>query len=115
MSSLAIKLYNEREDKQDNAAPLLKAIFGEAYNADAEANELLTEALMELDESGPFGLLQRYYVEEYFLHGKSREQIGQEIADNMDLLLLDLERSSIRFLRRPAQSRALSRHLRRRG
>ena len=112
MSMLAIKLFNEREEKEDNVGPLLRAIYGEERNASEEAAVFLDKALMELDESNPFGLLQRYFVEEYFFHGKSKEQIGQEIADNMALLLNDLEHNSIRFLRRAPQVRELSRHLR---
>jgi hypothetical protein len=112
MSALAITLFENREDKNDHYQPLVRAIFPEAeYDSALDENREFTAAvqdvLCELNESNPFGALQWYFVEEYFLHGKSKEEIGKEIAENMDLLLKDLEISAIRFLRRPAQSRML--------
>ena len=120
MSDLAVKLYEESEKNEpvrEDYLPLLRAIFGAkefdpALNDNTDFADEVSDVLMELDDNGPFGLLQRYFVEEYFLHGKSKDEIGKEIAANMELLLQDLERSAIRFLRHPNQSRPLLTYIR---
>lgn len=120
MSDLAVKLYEESEKNEpvrEDYLPLLCAVFGAdefdpALNQNADFADEVSDVLMELDDNGPFGLLQRYYVEEHFLHGKSKADIGKEIANNMELLLQDLERSAIRFLRHPDQSRPLLTYIR---
>lgn len=120
MSDLAVKLYEESEKNEsvrEDYLPLLCAIFGAnefdpALNDNTDFADEVSDVLMELDDNGPFGLLQRYFVEEYFLHGKSKDEIGKEIAANMELLLQDLERSAIRFLRHPDQSRPLLTYIR---
>ena len=109
---LAIKLFEERESQKENYLPLLAAIFGSkeydpSLNENGEFAAAVQEMLYAMDESSEFGLLQRYFVEEYFLHGKSKEEIGKEIAAGMDRLLADLETSSIRFLRNPKQAKPL--------
>ena len=112
MSKLAVKLFEEREEKKENYLPLLNAVFGKneydpALNENSEFAAEVQESLYALDQSGAFGLLQRYFVEEYFLHGKSKEEIGKEIAANMELLLSDLENTAIRFLRHPERAKPL--------
>ena len=116
MSKLAVKLFEEQENKKENYLPLVKAIFGnKEYDASLNENKVFIadarEALFALDESGAFGMLQRYFAEEYFLHGKSKEEIGKKIAENMDLLLADLETTSVRFLCHPEQAKALAKHI----
>ena len=116
MSKLAVKLFEERETAKENYLPLVSAVFGEgiydpALNENAEFTANTQDALCALGENGSFGLLQRYFAEEYFLHGKSKEEIGKEIAENMDLLLADLETAAIRFLRRPEQAKELAKYI----
>lgn len=122
MSKLAVKLVAERANKErkvphmDNYLPLLCALFGEgtydpSLNKNANFQIEVEKALLELGESGTFGMLQHYFVEEYFLRGKPKEEIGKEIAAHMDLLLSDLETAAIRFLRRPEQANVLKPHL----
>ena len=120
MSDLAVKLYEESEKNEpvrEDYLPLLCAVFGAdefdpALNDNTDFADEVSDVLMELDDNGPLGLLQRYFVEEYFLHGKSKDEIGKEIAANMELLLKDLERSAIRFLRHPDRSRPLLTYIR---
>lgn len=112
MSKLAVKLFEEREEKKENYLPLIQAIFAESeydstLNENKEFTTAVQEVLCQLNESNPFGALQRYFVEEYFLHGKSKEEIDMEIAANMELLLSDLENTAIRFLRHPKQAKPL--------
>ena len=112
MSKLAVKLYEKRDAAMENYVPLVNAVFGEgAYDpgltGNAEYTAKAQEALYALGESGAFGMLQRYYAEEYFLHGKSKEEIGKEIAENIDLLLSDLETAAVRFLRHPEHAKLL--------
>ena len=116
MSKLAVKLFDEKDFGKENYLPLVSAVFGEGTydsnlneNADFTANA--QDALCALGESGVFGMLQRYFAEEYFLRGKSKEEIGKEIAENMDLLLEDLETAAIRFLRRPEQAKELAKYI----
>lgn len=115
MSKLAVKLFEERENQNKDYLPLLQALFGKecdpALNENKEFCDAVQDVLCQLNESNPFGALQWYFVEEYFLHGKSKEEIGKEIAKNMDLLLSDLEAAAIRFLRRPEQASTLKLHL----
>lgn len=115
MSVLAIKLFEER-DKQSAAPadylPFVRALFGDkewdpGINEDPAVAEAVEDALCALNESNPTGALQWYFMEEYYLHGKSREQIGKEIAENMELLLRDLETEAIRFLRHPVNGKSL--------
>ena len=123
MSKLAVQLYKERGKSgrkgpvMDDYLPLLNAIFGmgeydPALNKDAHFQIEVEYALMKLGDSTPYGLLQQYFVEEYFLQGKSKEEIGKEIAANMDLLLSDLESSAIRFLRHPERAKPLLPYIR---
>lgn len=117
MSKLAVKLFEEREEKKENYLPLLNAVFGmneydPALNENPEFAEDVENALYALDQSGAFGLLQRYFVEEYFLQGKAKEEIGKEITAHMDLLLNDLEVSAIRFLRHPERAKPLLPYIR---
>ncbi len=118
MSKLAVKLVEERANKEqkvphmDNYLPLLCALFGEgtydpSLNKNANFQIEVEKALLELGESGAFGMLQHYFVEEYFLQGKTKEAIGKEIAEHMDLLLSDLENTAIRFLRHPERAKPL--------
>lgn len=120
MSDLAVKLYEEKEKNEpvrEDYLPLLRAVFGAdefdpALNDNTDFADEVSDVLMELDDNGPFGLLQRYFVEEYFLHGKSKADIGNEIATNMELLLKDLENSAIRFLRHPQRTKPLLTYIR---
>ena len=118
MSKLAVELFEERENEErnvprmDNYLPLLRALFGEenydpSLNKNANFQIEVEKALLEMGESNPFGLLQKYFVEEYFLQGKTKEEIGKEITAHMDLLLNDLEVSAIRFLRHPERAKPL--------
>lgn len=116
MSKLAVKLFNERNPGKENYLPLVNAVFGEgtydpALNENAEFTTNAQDALCALGESGAFGMLQRYFAEEYFLQGKSKEEIGKEIADNIDLLLEDLETAAVRFLRRPEYAKNLAKYI----
>lgn len=122
MSKLAVKLVEERANKEqkvphrDNYLPLLCALFGEknydpSLNMNANFQIEVEKALLELYESGTFGMLQHYFVEEYFLQGKSKEAIGKEISEHMDLLLSDLENTAIRFLRHPGRAEPLQAHI----
>jgi hypothetical protein len=116
MSKLAVKLFEEREEKKENYLPLIQAIFAESeydstLNENKEFTTAVQEVLCQLNESNPFGALQRYFVEEYFLHGKSKEEIGKEIAANMELLLSDLENTAIRFLHHPERAKPLQPHI----
>ena len=118
MSKLAVKLFEEREEKKENYLPLLNAMFGKneydpALNENLDFAAEVRESLYALDQSGAFGLLQQYFIEEYFLHGKSKEEIGKEIAAHMELLLNDLENISIRFLRHPEQAKPLLPYIKR--
>lgn len=120
MSKLAVKLFEKREASEpvrENYLPLLCALFGAneldpALNENPDFSEEVSDILPELDDNGPFGLLQRYFVEEHFLHGKSKADIGKEIASNMDLLLQDLENSALRFLRHPRLAKPLLPYIR---
>ena len=115
MSVLAAKLFEERELKEQKKADyrsFLNTVLGEgqydpALNENADFQQDVQETLMDLCESNPLGGLQWYVMEEHFIHGKSKEEIGKEIADNMDLLLQDLINSSARFIRHPKYSRVL--------
>ncbi len=116
MSKLAVKLFEEREPAKENYLPLVNAVLGEgtydpALNEDSDFAANAQNALCELGESGALGLLQRYFAEEYFLHGKTKEEIGMKIADNIDLLLSDLETAAVRFLRRPEQAKELAKYI----
>ncbi len=122
MSKLAVKLYQERVGKRKNVPsmddyqPLIDAVFGEgkydpSLGKNAKFQIEVEKSLMELDENGALGILQRYYVEECLLQGRSKEQIGKEIADNIDLLLADLETAAVRFLRRPEQAKELAKYI----
>ena len=111
MSSLAVKLFEDRENKGEvtaNPEALVRAVLGQDVDCSACDGEAIadavTEVLFTLDENAPFGLLQRYFVEEYILHGKTKEAIAAEITANIDLLLADLESTSLRFLRNPKNS-----------
>ena len=80
MSKLAVKLFEEREEKKENYLPLINAVFGKneydpALNENPEFAAEVQDSLYALDQSSAFGLLQCYFVEEYFLHGKSKEEI----------------------------------------
>ena len=110
MSHLIYKLSAEQTGTPENYENLVAAIFGDgAYPQDnAQLSQAVNDVLCDLRESNPLGALQTYFVEQYFLCGKSKEAIGKEIADNMELLLSDLERTSLRFLRHPARSKALA-------
>lgn len=120
MSDLAVKLYEESEKNEpvrEDYLPLLCAVFGAdefdpALNDNTDFADEVSDVLMELDDNGPLGLLQRYFVEEYFLHGKSKDEIGKEIAANMELLLKDLENSAVRFLRHPQRAKPLLPYIR---
>lgn len=117
MSILACKLYEEREEKEDNYLPLLCSVFGQenydpALNENKAVAELVDDALEQLADSNYLGCLQRYVLEEHFLHGKSREEIGKEFMAHMDTLLNDLINPAIRFLRHPSRARELSRIVR---
>jgi hypothetical protein len=46
-------------------------------------------------------------VEEYFLHGRSKREIEMDIFTWLDLLVEDLENTSIRFLRHPERAKSL--------
>lgn len=112
MSKLAVKLFEEREEKKENYLPLLNAVFGmneydPALNENPEFAEDVENALYALDQSGAFGLLQRYFVEEYFLHGRTKREIEMDIFAYLDLLVEDLENTAIRFLRHPKQAKPL--------
>ena len=122
MSMLAVKLVEERANKKqnvyrmDNYLPLLCALFGEgtydpSLNKNANFQMEVEKALLDLGESGTFGMLQYYFIEEYFLQGKSKKEIGKEITKHMDLLLSDLETTAIRFLRHPARSKVLAQYV----
>lgn len=120
MSDLAVKLYEESEKNEpvrEDYLPLLCAVFGAdefdpALNDNTDFADEVSDVLMELDDNGPFGLLQRYFVEGYFLHGKSKDEIGKEIAANMELLLKDLENNAVRFLRHPERAKPLLTYIR---
>lgn len=112
MSKLAVKLFEEREEKKENYLPLIQAIFAESeydstLNENKEFTTAVQEVLCQLNESNPFGALQRYFVEEYFLHGRSKREIEMDIFTWLDLLVEDLENTSIRFLRHPKQAKPL--------
>ena len=112
MSLLASKLFEEREEKKANYLPLLCNIYGNddydpALNENEAVSAMANDNLCSLAESNPLGGLQMYVLEEYFLHGKSKEEIGKEIADNMDLLLTDLINPALRYLRHPDRAKAL--------
>ena len=116
MSKLAVKLYEGKENEKENYLPLVNAVFGEgtydpALNENAEFTANAQDALCALGENGAFGMLQRYYVEECLLQGRSKEEIGKEIADNIDLLLEDLETAAVRFLRRPEYAKELAKYI----
>ena len=100
MSKLAVQLYKERGKSgrkvpvMDDYLPLLNAVFGigeydPTLNGNAKFQIEVEYALMKLGDNNPYGLLQQYFVEEYFLQGKSKEEIGQEIVRHIDLLLSD--------------------------
>ena len=114
MSHLADKLFQERETQKENYIPLLKTLFGTDREYDPAVNEntalrdAVEDALYELDMDSPIGALQRYFVEEYYLHGKSKEEIGKAIAENMDLLLADMDSYIHRFLRHPSRGKAIA-------
>lgn len=113
MSKLAIKLFKERESKNNDYVSLIRGIFigselDPALNQDPEVAAAVEDAMYALDMNGTFGLLQRYFVEEHILHGKSKEEIGKELVANINLLVHDLEVSSLRFLRHPKCSRPLA-------
>ena len=76
-------------------------------NENKEFTTAVQEVLCQLNESNPFGALQRYFVEEYFLHGRSKREIEMDIFPWLDLLVEDLENTSIRFLRHPEQAKPL--------
>ena len=112
MSKLAVKLFEEREEKKENYLPLLNAVFGKkeydpALNQNTAFAEDVENALYALDQSSAFGLLQRYFVEEYFLHGRTKREIEMDIFAYLDLLVEDLENTAIRFLRHPEQAKPL--------
>ena len=116
MSKLAVKLYEGKENEKENYVPLVNAVFGEGTydpvlneNTDFAAN--VQDTLCALGENSALGMLQRYFAEEYFLQGKSKEEIGKAIAENMDLLLEDLETAAVRFLRRPEYSKELAKYI----
>lgn len=123
MSKLAVQLYKERGKSgrkvpvMDDYLPLLNAVFGmgeydPTLNGNAKFQIEVEHALMKLGDNNPYGLLQQYFVEEYFLQGKSKEEIGQEIVRHIDLLLSDLESSALLFLRHPDRSRPLLPYIR---
>lgn len=113
MSLLTCKLHEERENRpqvEKDYIPFACAVFGRytydsAMNQDAALADEVEDVLYALDMSNPFGALQRYYMEERYLHGKTNEEIKAALVDHMDLLLKDLERASIRFLRHPEQGK----------
>jgi hypothetical protein len=114
MSNLGIKLMENRENmppQEEKYEKLLRALYAEDVcvpgDAKEEVGEIIREGLMDLTEKEKFGVLMRYYIEEYFIHGKSKNEIAQEIIQNIDLLLEDLGERSIRFLRHPRYSRAI--------
>lgn len=116
MSKLAAKLFEERKPETENYLPLISAVFGDGafdpvLNDNAEFATKAQDALCAMGESSAFGMLQRYYAEEYFLHGRSKEEIGKTIADNIDLLIEDLETTAVRFLRRPEYSKELAKYI----
>lgn len=118
MSKLAMKLLNEREVRNADYMALLRGIFSGvdpnlALNQDPKLAAAMEDAMYELDMHGAFGLLERYFVEEYYFRGKSKEEIGKELAANINLLVDDLEVSSLRFLRHPKCSRPLANFIRR--
>ena len=103
MSKLAVKLFEEQENKKENYLPLVKAIFGDKeYDASLNEDKAFVadvqEVLYALGESDALGMLQRYFAEEYFLHGKSKEEIGKETA-------------AVRCLRRPEYAKELAQHI----
>ena len=116
MSKLAVKLYEGKEIEKENYVPLVNAVFGEgtydpALNENTDFAANAQDALCALGENGALGMLQRYYVEQRLLQGRSKEEIGKEIADNIDLLLEDLETAAVRFLRRPEYAKELAKHI----
>ena len=117
MSNIAIKLFNENKSTEENYLHLLNRLFGTEdldpkLNDDPGLADLVEDALYELDMSHPLGDLQHYVIKELYIHGKSKEEIGREIAENMALLLSDLENSAISFLRKPNQSKEIHNYLR---
>lgn len=114
MSRLATKLFEENTSNEENYGSLIAAVLGNRVNVieSPELVEDVNDILFDLCESNPFGSLQMYFLREYFLCGKAREEIGTEITKNINLLLADLESSSLRFLRHPAQSKRLVQHIR---
>lgn len=115
MSILGCKLFEEREKKpevKNDYLPFIRSVFGEhfcdfAVNEDKDFAAEVEASLRKLSDSNPFGILQQYFMEEYFLRGKSREEIGKEICENVDCLLKDLENISIQFLRHPSHGKPM--------
>lgn len=107
MSSFAIKLYEEREKNQqkDDHLALFEVIFGplpeEAISW--EAVDRLQETLYELDDEGPYGMLQRYVLEEHYLHGRSLDSIAKDFISHIGAFLADLNTSGVRWLQHPGR------------
>jgi len=118
---LAEKLFEEREKKgevKSDVRPLLRAIFGPEYdgldeslNDNAELVADVDDALLALGESHPMGNLQWYLVKEHYVNGTSKDELLAQLTDNIDVLYDELLSLSLRYLRNPAQSRALRQYL----
>ena len=107
MSSLAVKLYKDREGRQqeENPIALFETIFGPlpANAVSWEAVDRLQETLYELDDEGPYGMLQRYVLEEHYLHGRSLDSIAEDFISHIGALLKDLNTSGVRWLQHPSR------------
>lgn len=87
MQSLAEKLCADREKEapvKNNYTELLKAIFckedlDSSLNDDPQLAEAAIQALSSL------GDIEKYCLEERYLHGKPRSQLAEEFRRNLDM------------------------------
>lgn len=83
---LAEKLFANREKDtpaKNDCAALLKAVFAENIDASLNDNPELAEAVNEV--LSRLSSLERYCLEERFLHGKTLEQLTEEFREAIDL------------------------------
>lgn len=89
---------------------LLKAVFGEPYALldeeglanDEELNSIILELLEKNFNSLPF-----IAMHEYFLEGKSEEELSAFIRENSDAIARETISSALRILRKPENARRL--------
>ena len=111
MSSLAVKLYKDREGRQqeENPIALFEAIFGPlpANAISWEAVDQMQETLFEMGDTGPYGLLQRYVLEEHYLYGKTLDSIAEDFAKHIGTFVNELNTAGIRWLQHPGRVKEL--------